>query len=173
MALPPPPPVLRLPVPLIARVTSGHTYFNCGCLGHFTRECPAPKKNAAQGHVIQPPCGHQKVAIAKTGRVNSTTMEDVPEGDHVLVDMFSLNGHPIIIRFNSGATHNFISKACTKNCQLTTMHLSTPYVISTPGGKIFTHYLAKNTPLNLEGKVYKTDLIILDDHGIDVILGIS
>jgi hypothetical protein len=33
-----------------------------------------------------------------------------------------------------------------------------------------THYLAKNTPLNLVGKVYKTGLIILDGKGIDVIL---
>jgi hypothetical protein len=32
---------------------------------------------------------------------------------------------------------------------------------------------AKNTPLNLVGKVYKTDLIILDSQGIDVILGMS
>jgi hypothetical protein len=97
-------------------------------------------------------------------------MEDVPEGEQVLTGMFSLNEYPIIILFDSGATHNFISKACTKNCQLTTTHLSTPYMICTPGGKMVTHYLAKNTPLNLVGKVYKTGLIILDGQGIDVIL---
>jgi hypothetical protein len=47
------------------------------------------------------------------------------------------------------------------------------YMISTPGGKTVTQYLAKNTPLNLGGKVYKTDLIILDGQGIYVILGMS
>jgi hypothetical protein len=36
-----------------------------------------------------------------------------------------------------------------------------------------TQYLAKNTPLNLGGKVYKTGLIILDGQGIAVILGMS
>jgi hypothetical protein len=36
-----------------------------------------------------------------------------------------------------------------------------------------TQYLAKNTPLNLARKVYKTGLIILDGQGIDVILGMS
>jgi hypothetical protein len=46
-ALPPPPPVPRLPVPPTAGTTSGHTCFNCGRSVHFTRECPAPKKNAA------------------------------------------------------------------------------------------------------------------------------
>jgi hypothetical protein len=87
--------------------------------------------------------------------------------------MFSLNGHPIVVLFYSGATHNFISMACTKSHRLTITHLSTPYMISTPGGKTVTQYLAKNTPLNLGGKVYKANLIILDSQGIDVILGMS
>jgi hypothetical protein len=87
--------------------------------------------------------------------------------------MFSLNGHPIVVLFYSGATHNFISMACTKSRRLTITHLSTLYMISTPGGKTVTQYLAKNNPLNLGGKVYKASLIILDSQGIDVILGMS
>jgi hypothetical protein len=46
-ALPPPPPLSCLPAPSTARTTSGHTYFNYGHLGHFARECPVHKKNAA------------------------------------------------------------------------------------------------------------------------------
>jgi hypothetical protein len=87
--------------------------------------------------------------------------------------MFSLNGHPIVVLFDSGATHNFISMACTKSHRLTITHLSTPYMISTPGGKTVTQYLAKNTPLNLGGRVYKANLIILDSQEIDLILGMS
>jgi hypothetical protein len=108
--------------------------------------------------------------MAKIGRVNYTTMEDVPEGEQVLAGMFALNGYPIIILFDSSASHNFINKACTKKCQLTVMHLSTPYMISTLGEKIDTKYLAKKTPLNFVRKVYKGSLIILYGQGIDVIL---
>jgi hypothetical protein len=46
-------------------------------------------------------------------------------------------------------------------------------MISIPGGKTVTQYLAKNTPVNLGGKVYKASLIILDSQGIDVILGMN
>jgi hypothetical protein len=40
-----------------------------------------PKKSVTQGHVTHPPRGLQKVAIAKTGHVNYTSMEDIPEGE--------------------------------------------------------------------------------------------
>jgi hypothetical protein len=120
-----------------------------------------PKKTPAQGH-ITPPHAPPKVAIAKTGCVNYTTLEDVPEGEQVLAGMFSLNGHPIVVLFDSGATHNFICMVLTKSHRLTITYLSTPYMISTPERKMVTQYLAKNTPLNLRGKVYKASLIILD-----------
>jgi hypothetical protein len=100
-------------------------------------------------------------------------MKDVPEGGHVLAGAFSLNGHPIIILFDSGATHDFIVKAYTQKHKLVVKSLITPYMICTSGGNVFTKQLAVSTPLNLVGKIYKTHLIVLDGQGIDVILGMS
>jgi hypothetical protein len=137
------------------------------------RECLAPKKNVAQGHITHPPCGPQKVYVAKTGRVNYTTMEDISEGEPVLVGTCFLNGHSVVVLFDSGATHDFVSKVCTQKCKLVIEAISAPYMISTPGRQIVTKQVVVNPPLNLKGRIYKTCLIILDGQGIDVILGMG
>jgi hypothetical protein len=83
-------------------------------------------------------------------------MEDVLEGGHVLAGTFSLNGHPIVILFDSSATHDFISKAYTQKHVLAFKSIGTPYMICTLGGNVFTKQLVMSTPLNLAGKIYKT-----------------
>jgi hypothetical protein len=105
--------------------------------------------------------------------VNYTTMEAIPEGEQVLTGTFSLNRHSIVILFDFGATHDFISKACTQKCQLVVEHTNTPYMILTLGGKVVTNELAVHTLLKLAEKVYKTSLIVLVGQGIDVILGMG
>jgi hypothetical protein len=113
------------------------------------------------------------VAVAKTGRVNYTTMEDIPEGEQVLMDMFSLNRRLIVILFDSGASHDFISKAYAQKHQLAIEYMLAPSMISTPGGRIITRQVVMNPSLSLRGRVYQTCLIVLEGQGIDVILGMN
>jgi hypothetical protein len=61
-------------------------------------------------------------------------MEDIPDGEQVLAGTFSLNGHPAIVLFDSGASHDFISKACAQKYQLAIEYMLTPNMISTPEG---------------------------------------
>jgi hypothetical protein len=100
-------------------------------------------------------------------------MEDITKGEQVLASMFSLNRQHVVILFDSGATHDFISKAYTQTYQLVIEHIVTPYLIHTPGGNITTKQLVMATPLHLAGRLFKTNLIVFEGQGIDVILGMS
>jgi hypothetical protein len=70
----------------------------------------------------------------RVGRANFTTVEDIPPGKEVLAGTFFLFEHPIIILFDSGASHDFMSLACAQKAKLTLWATTAPYSISTPGG---------------------------------------
>jgi predicted aspartyl protease len=50
------------------------------------------------------------------------------------VGMFFLNERPIIILFDFGASHDFMSSNCAERAKLTLVASGMTYVISTPGG---------------------------------------
>jgi hypothetical protein len=91
----------------------------------------------------------------------------------VLAGTFFLNQHPVIILFNSGASCDFISSSCAKKKMLSTVAVEAPYMISTPGGRVDADRIVCKAPLELAGRVFSTDLIILKGQGLDVILGMS
>jgi hypothetical protein len=80
--------------------------------------------------------------VQRLGRANYTTMEEIPTGEEVLAGTFFLNEHPIIILFDSRASHDFISFTCVERARLTLEASRVPYVISTPRGRVDTDRIA-------------------------------
>jgi predicted aspartyl protease len=100
-------------------------------------------------------------------------VDEIPMGEEVLVGMFFLNERPIIILFDSGASHHFMSSTCAKRAKLSLVASGTPYVISTPGGQVDADWIVQKVPLELSGRIFSTNLIILSGQDIDVILEMS
>jgi hypothetical protein len=69
-----------------------------------------------------------------SGCTNYTTVEEIPMGEVVLAGMFFLYECPIIILFDSSASHDFMSATCAKKAKLSLVTSGVPYVISTPEG---------------------------------------
>jgi hypothetical protein len=100
-------------------------------------------------------------------------VEEIPLGEEMLAGMFFLNEYPIIILFDSRASHDFMNSTCAKKAKLSLMALGAPYVISTHRGRVDTDRIVQKVPLVLSGRIFSINLIILNGQGIDVILVMS
>jgi hypothetical protein len=90
-------------------------------MGHFARECHQPKQsNSPQALtlVVNLQRGQQKGLAPQTSRTNYTTVEEIPMGEEVLAGTFFLNEHPVIILFDSEASHDFMSSTYAKKAKL-------------------------------------------------------
>jgi hypothetical protein len=107
------------------------------------------------------------------GCANYSTMQEIPMGEEVLAGVFFLNECLIIILYDSGASHDFMSFTYAKKAKLSLVASGVPYVITTPEGRVDADQVAQKVPLELFWRIFSTKLIILSRQGIDVILGMS
>jgi hypothetical protein len=107
----------------------------------------------------------------RQGRLNFTTMADIPEGAPVMTGIFYVLSNPAIILFNSGASHNFISTKFSAKCQLPFHHTNGGITISTPGGRVATYQINRQVPIKFGSLVIRTTLLILGLDSVDIILG--
>jgi hypothetical protein len=121
--------------------------FTCGNVGHYDKNCPRnqprqmPAPNQDKGR-------KQKVQV-RQGKLNFTTLEELPKGAPVMTGTFSdFNQHALIL-FDSGASHSFISQKFSIKCQLPFYHTQGYFMIATPGGKIATNQFNRNVPIQL------------------------
>jgi hypothetical protein len=109
----------------------------------------------------------------RQGKLNFTTMSDIPEGASVLTGTFSINDTPVKILFDLGATHSFISEKLLGKMGLKGSHTNSAYKIITLGGQITSSILICGVCLGLGSKIFPTNLIAISLAGMDVILGMD
>jgi hypothetical protein len=149
--------------------------FNCSSPSHFIKDCPQPRRSF-QGQTSNPNSkgkGKKQMIQVRQGRVNFTTLSELPEGVPIMMGTFSINHQPVIILFDSGATHSFISLKCRTKVGLDFYPSNGAYMTATPGGKILSNQIYRNVPIRLGSNLIKTDLLLLDLEGMDVLLGMD
>jgi hypothetical protein len=91
--------------------------YNCNQLGHFAKFFPYP----------------QKKQNTYQARVHYTSMNEIPEGEPMTAGMFSVNQYPVVILFDSGSSHSFISQVFAKKHDQEITELEYGYQISSVG----------------------------------------
>jgi hypothetical protein len=105
------------------------------------------------------------------GRLNFTTLANIPEGAPVMTGIFSVLNYPAVILFDSGASHSFISTKFGAKCLLTFHHTNGGIMIATLGGRVATYQLNRHVPIKLGSLIFKTTLLIMGLESVDIILG--
>jgi hypothetical protein len=96
-----------------------------------------------------------------------------PDGEPVMMGTFLVANHPVIILFDSGASHTFISKKFVEQHCISYHESKEGFKIQSPGGQIFTREVAFQVPMTLAGRDFPTNMIVLKGQDIDVILGMN
>jgi hypothetical protein len=91
----------------------------------------------------------------------------------VVLGEFLVQSFLATILFDSEASHSFISSYFIETHDIPTMALKKPLITKSPRGHISCHLGVINIPINLSGVVFPTNLVVLNSHGIDVILGMD
>jgi hypothetical protein len=90
-----------------------------------------------------------------------------------MMGTFLMANHPVVILFDSGASHTFISKKFVKKYCIPCTESREGFIIHSPGGQIFTKEVAFNVPVTLAERDFPTNMIVLKGKDIDVILSMN
>ena len=70
-----------------------------------------------------------------------TNMDDIPEGEPVTTGMFAVNQHPVVVLFDSGSSHSFMSQAFTRKHDQHIHALEYGYRISSARADLLTNQM--------------------------------
>jgi len=150
------PKAIQAVAPAANNMTKGPCY-NCHKMGHFAKECPYPKKQ-------------QRTYPAS---MYHTSIEEILEGDLVIAGMFSVNQHLAVVLFDSGSSHSFMSQAFSQKHDQPVTELGYGYRISSAGADVLTNKAVRGLTLDISGRRFRVNLVIMPGLVLDVIIGMN
>ena len=130
------------------RPDNNNRCFKSGSPNHFAKQCPQAGQSQGQGFRRDNQNKVKKKTVqVRQGRINFTILADLPEGAPVMMGTFSVHHKPVVILFNSSASHSFISAKFGTKAGLDFCHTQGSYMISTPGGRIASNHKTRTNKI--------------------------
>jgi hypothetical protein len=107
------------------------------------------------------------------GRVFYTQASAILVGEPIMVDMFPVSNHLAVLLFDLGASHTFINHTFVTKHDIPIMGTQEDFFIQSPKGRLCTKKMVREVPIELGWHIFPTSMIILQNHDIEVILGIN
>ena len=74
--------------------------------------------------------------MSRSGQVNFTKAEEIPQGEPMMAGMFTIDSHPAYVLFDSSASHLFMSMGFAQRHNISTMAIPITYRIRTLGAQL-------------------------------------
>jgi hypothetical protein len=100
-------------------------------------------------------------------------MEEAQEAPDIVIGMFLINDTSVVVLFDSGALHSFISTAYVGKHNLPLSLLRCQMIVRSLEGDMLAWQLCPKVNLKIRGVDFIANLIVLESKGIDVILGMD
>jgi hypothetical protein len=100
-------------------------------------------------------------------------MEEVQEAPDVVIGMFLVNDTSVVVLFDSGASHSFISITYVGKHNLSLALLKCQMIVSSLRGDMPTRQLCPKVNLKIMGVDFVANIIVLESKSIAVILGMD
>jgi len=137
--------------------------------GHFANKCP--NKKTIPGSRSQPPSSDKSRAA---GWVFAMTSTKATRSGNLILDYCFPFGNSVLVLFDSGASHSFISHDYVERLGLSTCDLGCELIVSTPtSGQVSTNLACVGCLMEVEGRRFKVNLVCLPLEGLEVILGMN
>ena len=147
--------VPELPAPPVRR--------NNGPVG---RGAPLPPQNQTFNQV-------QRRAGHGAGHAYNLTTEEADGSTNVVACNIPVHSVHVLLLFDSGASHCFISYSFAIDHDIPIARLENPWEINTGNGVIITNSICKSCIVEVSGRKLEADLCVLKSEGYKVILGMS
>jgi hypothetical protein len=100
-------------------------------------------------------------------------MEEAQEAPDVVIGMFFINDTSVVVMFDYGASHSFISATYVEKHNLPIALLRCQMIVRSLGGDMPARQLCPKVNLKIRGVNFVTNLIVMELKGIDIILGMD
>ncbi|KAL5579180.1 hypothetical protein UlMin_011622 [Ulmus minor] len=165
--------------------------YRCGKEEHYAKHCPnppnygnvppqskgqAPKAYAMQAQIEGLPTVQGRLkAPGPEAKIFAYTKGDVEAGtSNVVTCQLSVANLTLHVLFDFGATHSFVSSVCASKINRVKESIARTFRTSLPSGDVLvsTHWL-RAIPVLVSNRELYVDLIMLNLHDYDVILGMN
>ncbi|KAF1883318.1 hypothetical protein Lal_00043556 [Lupinus albus] len=139
--------------------------YYCKGSGHLKRHCPKLRQRLNDVRAERP---------RSTGRVFTMNGAETSNADDLIRGNCMVPGIPLLVLFDSGATHSFVSNDCVDRLKLQTESLLFELVVSTPTDvPVVVSTVVSRCPVVVNGRTFTVDLICLPLSQLDLILGMD